>query len=163
MFPPSGVRAASGSVSGGGSAAHQCVWGSVGVSTSWSLQVAAAGTQPPGSPTARPPQRQPGRRPLRPEGRLKEETQPREKFDLSEYRTWCHQFELWRRWEDQRSDPDPGWTATQTEIIYKVFKQDWVFNLTNFFLWATLTTKIEAGCFRIIFFPLMGEFVMSPI
>lgn len=73
MFRLSGVRAAPGSVSGGGSAAHQCVRGSGGVSASGSLQVTAAGAQSPGGPAACPAQRQPGRRALRPEGRLKEE------------------------------------------------------------------------------------------
>ena len=73
MFGLSGFRAAPGSVSGGGAAAHQCVRGPGSVSTSRSLQVIAAGAQPPGSPAARPPQCQPGRCPLRPEGRLMEE------------------------------------------------------------------------------------------
>jgi len=69
-FRLAGVRAAPGSVSGGGSAARQRVRGPGGESASGSLQAAAAGAQPPGSPAARPPQRQPGRRPVRPEGRL---------------------------------------------------------------------------------------------
>ncbi len=68
LFCLSGVCAAPGSVSGGGSAAHQCVGGSGSVSASGSLQVAAAGAQPPGSPAASAAERQPGRRTLCPEG-----------------------------------------------------------------------------------------------
>lgn len=58
FFSPtaSGVCAAPGSVSGGGSAAHQCVGGSGCVSASGSLQTAAAGVQPSGSPAAGAPQ-----------------------------------------------------------------------------------------------------------
>lgn len=72
LFGLPGVRAAPGSVSCGGSAAHQRVGGPGRVSASGRLQAAAAGAEPPGSPAACPAQRQPGRRALRPEGRLKE-------------------------------------------------------------------------------------------
>lgn len=78
-------------MSGGGSAAHQRVGGPGGVSASGSLQVTAAGAEPPGSPAAYPHQREPGRRAVQPEGRLKEDLQtissePREKHNLSERR-----------------------------------------------------------------------------
>lgn len=111
-----GVCAAPGSVSGGGSAAHQRVGGPGGVSASGSLQVTAAGAQPPGSPAAGPPQREPGWRALRPEVRVKEDpvlSKEHEKLSRSVKPHLCHKDVIDLN-SDELSDPDPGLTVTQT-------------------------------------------------
>lgn len=87
-FCLAGVRAAPGSVSGGGAAAGRRGGGLGRVSASGRLQAAAVGVQPPGSPAESPAQRQPGRRPVRPEGGLNRSSRV-----LTERSTWTTEAE----------------------------------------------------------------------